>query len=54
MQSVLKRLARTGTASLRRRIIAAFALLLIGNVVTWIWAWEELRHFPLLLGTRYR
>jgi nickel/cobalt transporter (NiCoT) family protein len=51
MQSFLKRLGHAGTGSLRRRIITLFALLLIANAMTWMWAWQELRHFPLLLGT---
>lgn len=51
MQRVIKRLAQASTASLRRKIIVIFGLLLFANAMVWFWAWQELRPFPLLLGT---
>ncbi len=35
----------------RRRIIALYILLLLGNGAAWAWALIAFRHFPLLLGT---
>ena len=39
--------------SVRAKIVSIYALLLVFNVGTWLWAFIAFRHYPVLLGTSF-
>ncbi|HJS86845.1 MAG TPA: HoxN/HupN/NixA family nickel/cobalt transporter [Acetobacteraceae bacterium] len=51
MTNVFHRLFGAGWSDLRRRTAGMYAVLVIGNVAAWAWAFAVFRHQPLLLGT---
>jgi len=40
-------------ANTRRKVIAIYSLLLLMNVLAWMWAFLAFRHYPVLLGTAF-
>ncbi|MGO9006909.1 MAG: HoxN/HupN/NixA family nickel/cobalt transporter [Beijerinckiaceae bacterium] len=51
MLGFLSRAANEGDADLRRRLIAIYAVLIVGNILVWLWALVTLGDRPVLLGT---
>ena len=51
MLGYLSRILSEGDASLRRRLIGVYALLIAANVLVWVWALALLHETPVLLGT---
>lgn len=51
LRLVLLRLFNDDPARMRSKIVAIYVLLLLFNVLAWLWAILAFRHFPLLLGT---
>jgi nickel/cobalt transporter (NiCoT) family protein len=48
---MVNRLLGDGSGSLRGRIVGIYALLVGFNLLAWLWALTEFRHYPVLLGT---
>ena len=53
MGTLLRTLFNDESGNTRARILAIYAILLIFNVVAWLWALFAFRHFPILLGTAF-
>ena len=51
MLGYLSRILSESDASLRRRLIGVYALLIAANVLVWVWALAVLHETPVLLGT---
>lgn len=51
MPGLVSRVLNQGSADLRRRLIAIYAVLIGGNVLVWLWAFISLGDQPILLGT---
>src|SRR6201993_2227161 len=51
MQVKVIRLFGNSGESLRSRIVGIYALLVGFNLLAWLWALTEFRHYPVLLGT---
>jgi nickel/cobalt transporter (NiCoT) family protein len=51
MTPLMKALFGEGSAQLRQKIVALYALLLAFNVAAWAWAFIAFHHYPLLMGT---
>jgi nickel/cobalt transporter (NiCoT) family protein len=48
---VIKQLFNDQAAGLRRKVVAIYSLLLLGNLLAWAWALLAFRSSPILLGT---
>jgi high-affinity nickel-transport protein len=51
MPGIISTVLNESGASLRRRLIAVYAVLISGNVLVWLWALVALGERPVLLGT---
>jgi high-affinity nickel-transport protein len=51
MPGFISRFLAEADASLRRRLIAIYAVLFAANIGAWAWALIAFRHYPALLGT---
>jgi high-affinity nickel-transport protein len=51
MPGIVSTVLNAGGADLRRRLIAIYAVLIGGNVLTWLWAVVALSDRPVLIGT---
>jgi len=51
MPGIVSSVLNEGSADLRRRLIAIYAVLIGGNILIWLWALVVLGDRPLLLGT---
>src|SRR5450631_2354473 len=53
MRPVLRTLFNDAAGNTRSKIVAIYAILLVGNLGAWLWAIVAFRHFPVLLGTAF-
>jgi high-affinity nickel-transport protein len=53
MGTFLRTLFNDESGNTRARILAIYVILLIFNVIAWLWALFAFRHFPILLGTAF-
>jgi nickel/cobalt transporter (NiCoT) family protein len=53
MGTLLRTLFNDESGNTRARILAIYVILLIFNVIAWLWALFAFRHFPILLGTAF-
>ena len=51
MNSIFMALSDRGNGQLRRPVAGIYSVLVVANIVAWIWAFLVFRHQPLLLGT---
>jgi high-affinity nickel-transport protein len=51
MSTLLTRTSDGGSADLRSRLVRIFSLLIVANIVVWVWALLIFRGHPVLLGT---
>jgi high-affinity nickel-transport protein len=49
----MRNLLNDACGSVRTKILSIYAVLLVFNVGTWLWAFIAFRHYPMLLGTSF-
>ncbi|MDR3495198.1 MAG: HoxN/HupN/NixA family nickel/cobalt transporter [Ancalomicrobiaceae bacterium] len=53
MPGIFDRLSSLVSTPFRRRLCSLYGLLAVANIAAWIWAFAELGHQPVLLGTAF-
>ena len=53
MRALFDRAFGDETAGLKRRIVSIYIVLLVLNVVAWVWALLAFRNYPVMLGTAF-